>query len=46
MPSDSALAALLALVAGGVSYLFALVVFREVGKQDLCVLTSLGKKRR
>lgn len=44
MPSGTAIDALLALIAGGIAYLVALVVVREVGKQDLAVLTSLGKK--
>jgi uncharacterized membrane protein YeaQ/YmgE (transglycosylase-associated protein family) len=46
MPSTTALGSLAALVVGGLSYVVALLVVRELGVEDLrAVLGVVGKRR-
>ncbi len=46
LPSDTALAALLALIAGGLAYLAALAILRELGRPDLTAILAIVRRRR
>jgi stage V sporulation protein B len=45
LPSSSALLALIALIAGGVAFVFALFISRELGPADFAVLRKIARRR-